>query len=80
MTAQEIKQMNDEEIIGFHRGLPPFRAKRMDWRHFSILRQRQRIPPPQLYPLPQLENTSFSNGQAQKEVGAILDSPRLVDF
>ncbi len=30
MTAWEIKQMEDEEIIGFHRKLPPFKAKRMD--------------------------------------------------
>ena len=29
MTAQAIKQMRDEDIIGFHRRMPPFRAKRM---------------------------------------------------
>src|SRR3989440_1079694 len=33
MTAQEIMQLRDEEIICFHRRLPPFRINRMDWRH-----------------------------------------------
>jgi hypothetical protein len=28
MTAQAIKQMADDDIIGFHRRMPPFRAKR----------------------------------------------------
>ena len=34
LTAGEIKQMRDEDIIGFHRRLPPFQGKRMDWRRF----------------------------------------------
>jgi type IV secretory pathway TraG/TraD family ATPase VirD4 len=54
LTAQDIKQLQDEDIIGFHRLLPPFRAKRMDWRHYPILTQRQAIPPPELSPLPHL--------------------------
>ncbi len=37
MTAWEIKQLKDEEIIGFHRLLPPFKAKRMDWRQSELL-------------------------------------------
>jgi type IV secretion system protein VirD4 len=37
MTAQAIKQMGDNEIIGWHRGLMPFKAKRMDWRAFPLL-------------------------------------------
>jgi type IV secretory pathway TraG/TraD family ATPase VirD4 len=52
MTAQEIMRMRDEDIIGFHRSLPPFRAKRMDWRHFPDLAQRVGIEPPSLSPLP----------------------------
>jgi type IV secretion system protein VirD4 len=55
MTAQEIKQMGDDEIIGFHRNLPPFKAKRMDWRGFPFLIERQAIPPPPLSALPQLD-------------------------
>jgi type IV secretory pathway TraG/TraD family ATPase VirD4 len=57
MTAQDIKQMKDEDIIGFHRLLPPFRATRMDWRRYSILTQRQAIPPPAVATLPTLEHS-----------------------
>jgi type IV secretory pathway TraG/TraD family ATPase VirD4 len=57
LTAQEIKQMPDEDIIGFHRQLPPFMAKRMDWRRFPVLVERQRISPPELSPLPELAET-----------------------
>ncbi len=56
MTAWEIKQMEDEEIIGFHRKLPPFKAKRMDWRNSKLLKQRQQIPAPELLALPQLSD------------------------
>jgi type IV secretory pathway TraG/TraD family ATPase VirD4 len=52
MTAWEIKQLKDTEIIGFHRNVPPFRATRMDWRALPLLVQRQQIPPPKLSPLP----------------------------
>ncbi len=55
MTAQAVKQMRDQEVIGFHRNLPPFRAKRMDWRRFPSLVQRQGMPPPSLSALPKLE-------------------------
>src|SRR5512134_4167874 len=60
LTAQEIKQMGDEDIIGFHRRLPPFQAKRMDWRHFPVLARRQRISAPPLSPLPALTSTPFT--------------------
>jgi type IV secretory pathway TraG/TraD family ATPase VirD4 len=68
MTAQHIKQLKDEDILGFHRLLPPFRAKRMDWRHFPVLLERQAIPPPYLSVLPELTEqlptlTPHSNGQ-----------------
>jgi hypothetical protein len=59
--------MPDEKIIGFHRQLPPFLATRMDWRQFSVLRERQTMPPPALSPLPELAEplpslTPQSNG------------------
>jgi type IV secretion system protein VirD4 len=55
LTAQDIKQLRDDEIIGFHRLLPPFRAKRMDWRNFPALSERQAMPAPQLALLPILD-------------------------
>src|SRR5437588_64913 len=54
LTAQEIMQLRDEEIICFHRRLPPFRLKRMDWRHHPLLTQRRIIPAPQLPTLPEI--------------------------
>jgi hypothetical protein len=59
--------MTDEDIIGFHRLLPPFLETRMDWRRFPILKERQAIPPPALSVLPELADslpmlTPHSNG------------------
>jgi hypothetical protein len=68
MTAQEIKQLPDEQLSGFHRLVPPFLETCMDWRHFPVLRERQAIPPPTLSMLPELAETlpaimPQSNGQ-----------------
>jgi type IV secretion system protein VirD4 len=54
VTAQDILQLKDEEIIGFHRHLPPFRMNRVDWRHHPTLTQRRNMPSPQLFALPQI--------------------------
>jgi type IV secretion system protein VirD4 len=52
LTAREISELSDTDIIGFHRRLPPFRARRMDWRRFPELVRRRAIPPPSLSILP----------------------------
>jgi type IV secretion system protein VirD4 len=52
LSAQEILQMEDAAIIGFHRHLPPFRLARMDWRKDAVLRARHNMPAPQLPTLP----------------------------
>jgi type IV secretion system protein VirD4 len=54
MTANDIKQMDDWDIIVFHHNLPPFRARRMNWLEHPILRERQAKEPPKLSPLPPL--------------------------
>ena len=54
MTAGDIKQMGDEEVVGFHRNLPPMKLTRMDWRYHSQLVQRQNLPAPKLEALPPL--------------------------
>ena len=54
MTANEIKQMDDWDIIVFHHNLPPFKARRMNWLEHPVLRQRQAKEPPALSPLPPL--------------------------
>jgi type IV secretion system protein VirD4 len=55
LTAQEIKQLRDEDILLFHRSLPPIRAQRLDWRHYPLLTERQALPTPALQPLPKFD-------------------------
>jgi len=54
LTAWEIRQLKDDEIIGFHRNIPPFQMKRIDWRHHRTLQHRRSMPAPQLPTLPQI--------------------------
>src|SRR2546423_5930572 len=61
MTATDIKQMKDEQIIGFHRRLPPFKMKRIDWRQHQAFIKLRQLPAPHLLPLPPLVNIPFSH-------------------
>jgi type IV secretory pathway TraG/TraD family ATPase VirD4 len=51
LTAQEVKQLEDEDVIVFHRNLAPIIARRMDWRRIPLLQKRVRLAPPALSPL-----------------------------
>jgi type IV secretory pathway TraG/TraD family ATPase VirD4 len=79
MPSQDIKQLGDEDIICFHRHLPPLRLKRMDWRRFPILAQRQAMAPPQLSILPQLEDSLYENAWQKTEqlASPYIDPDRL---
>ena len=52
MTVQDITELAETEIIGLHRTLKPFRAKRLDWRQHPELAARTKIAPPSLPELP----------------------------
>jgi len=65
LTAQEISQLSDEEMICFHRRLPPFKITRMDWRRHPTLKQRQSLPAPQLPLLPQIADLPEQGGASQ---------------
>jgi type IV secretion system protein VirD4 len=54
LTAQEIMQLADTQVVGFHRNLPPFLLRRMDWRNFTDLVSRRRLPLPGVPALPPL--------------------------
>jgi type IV secretion system protein VirD4 len=54
LSATEIKQMDDWEVIIRHHNLPPFWARRMNWREHPILKQRQSLRPQQPPSLPPL--------------------------
>jgi type IV secretion system protein VirD4 len=57
LTSRDISELDLDDIIAFFSNRKPFRAKRMDWRGFPILKQRRAIPPPPLSALPQLEES-----------------------
>ena len=61
LAAQDIAQLTDTDIIGFHRHLPPFRLDRCDWRTHPLLSQRRNIPVPQLQILPKLSDIPIRN-------------------
>ena len=67
MTSQDIKQMQDDAIIGFHRRLPPFTLKRVDWRAHPLLTKRRSIPSPHLAALPQLADVPVANERTLSE-------------
>jgi type IV secretion system protein VirD4 len=50
LTAQAIKQLDDEDVIIFHRNLVPVKARRMDWRRFEQLQERTKLPAPAVCP------------------------------
>jgi len=58
LSAYDFQRYRDDEVIGFHRALPPFKLERMDWRQYPLLQQRRRVPVPALptlAPLPVLQ-------------------------
>ena len=65
LTAQDILQLKDEEIIGFHRRLPPMRISRVDWRKHPALIQRRDIPAPKLFDLPQIADVPMGEALTQ---------------
>jgi hypothetical protein len=75
MTANEIKQMQDFDILIFHHNLPPFRARRMNWLEHQILRQRQAKPPPTLSPLPPLTPLDLRSPRVPADANDGLTNP-----
>ena len=73
LTAQEIKQLGDEDVIGFHRRLPPFQAKRMDWRRFGVLARRRAVAAPRIPGLPRLGERRAVGRWKGAEQGAYID-------
>src|SRR4029453_4679115 len=55
LSARDINELDEDEIIAFHSNRKPIRAKGMDWRGFPILKKRRAPPPPTIKPLPKLD-------------------------
>jgi type IV secretion system protein VirD4 len=58
LTAQDFLRFKDQQVIGFHRNLPPFRLTRMDWRKHALLKHRRTLPAPLLRTLPAFTDSS----------------------
>jgi type IV secretion system protein VirD4 len=75
MTANEIKQMRDFDILVFHHNLPPFRARRMNWLEHPVLRDRQAKAPPKLSALPPLTPLHLRSPLDPTDEGDQLTNP-----
>jgi len=58
LSAWEIRRMKDQDVVIFHREVPPFRAQRLDWRNFPSLVARTKQPAPTLLSLPDIPDIS----------------------
>jgi type IV secretory pathway TraG/TraD family ATPase VirD4 len=67
LTARDINELDQDEIIAFFSNRKPIRAKRMDWRAFPILKRRRAIIPPTLKPLPKLDYNFLNNVEQKPE-------------
>jgi type IV secretion system protein VirD4 len=56
LSAQEILQMEDDEVIIYYANKAPIRAKRMDIRRFPKLQARMSEIPPEIPTLPSLQD------------------------
>jgi type IV secretory pathway TraG/TraD family ATPase VirD4 len=74
-TANQFKQMRDEDIIVFHHNLPPFLARRMSWLEHQVLRDRQAKKPPALSPLPPLTPIDLRSPRAPADADDSLTNP-----
>jgi type IV secretion system protein VirD4 len=74
-TANQFKQMRDEDMIVFHHNLPPFLAQRMSWLEHPVLRKRHAMQPPALSPLPPLTPIELRSAHASADADDELLNP-----
>ncbi len=67
LSTQEILQIADDEKIVFYGDFLPFRVQRLDYRRFPVLKRQCNLTPPQLPPLPKLEETQFGSVPPQPQ-------------
>jgi type IV secretory pathway TraG/TraD family ATPase VirD4 len=54
LSADEIRLIGEDAVLGFQPGIRPFLARRMDWHRFGVLTHRTAMKPPPLSVLPSL--------------------------
>jgi len=62
LSAQEFLRYKDDQVVGFHRALPPFKLARMDWRQHPMLQKRRTVPAPELPTLVSLADLPMMQG------------------
>jgi len=67
MTAQEIMQMKEHQVLLFHRNVPPMRAHRISWIGNPLFERRRTIPPPKLEKIPACEVSLNTQGELQSD-------------
>jgi type IV secretion system protein VirD4 len=79
MTANQIKQMQDADVLVFHHNLPAFRARRMNWMEHPILKRRTAPPPPPVQPLPPLTPLELRSPQESGEFSFVDPDERYTN-
>lgn len=74
VTAQTVMQMKDHDVLVFHRRLPPFKTRRVDWRNYTWLIKHQEIEAPTLTALPEIVALPFARSQ-----NMLLNSNEYID-
>jgi hypothetical protein len=59
LTVRELAELDDDDVLVFHRGYKPIRARRMGITDYPILRERQDLTPPPVPLLPPPEPPMF---------------------
>jgi hypothetical protein len=52
LTVRELAELDDHDVLVFHRGYKPIRARRMGITDYPILHERQNLTPPPVPLLP----------------------------
>jgi hypothetical protein len=78
ITAWDIQRMADDEIIGFHRDVPPFRAKRMNYLNFPELVRRSKLAPPPVHQLPAAPDIPDLPGHSSPDEPEFIDPDAAV--
>jgi type IV secretion system protein VirD4 len=65
LTPRDINELAPDQVIALFSNRKPIWLKRMDWRHFPLLRHRRAMPAPPVTLLPPLAQLNLSERQDQ---------------
>lgn len=77
LTAQEIMQLKDHDVLVFHRRLPPLKVRRVDWRNYPMLIKRRALPPPTLAALPPVTDLPLAEQEEMLITNGYIDPDNI---